>query len=164
MFTTPNEAIAYALHTSKIMAHRFLDDLKPGEFEYQPCPGANCAAWLLGHLTLVDRRTLKGLGILDLPNLPDGYENRFATTRTQAGTQDGYGDPKELVRLFDDHRDRLISAVLAADPAKLAEPPAFQTPMFADKGEGSLFMGLHTAMHMGQLSIIRRMLGYPPLA
>ena len=59
---------------------------------------------------------------------------------------------------------RLIAAIPKADPAKLAEPPTFQTPMFADRGEGFLFMGLHTAMHMGQLSIIRRMLGYPPVS
>ena len=164
MFTTPNEAMAYALCVSKVMLHRFVDDLKPSEFEFQPCDGANTAAWVLGHLTLVDRRSLAWLGVTDLPPLPDGYEQRFPTTRAKAGAQSGYGDPAELVRLFDAHRDRLIEAVLAADPARFAEPPAFQTPMFADKGEGMLFMGLHTAMHTGQLSVIRRMLGYPPVA
>ena len=146
------------------MTHRFVDDLKPAEFEFQPCDGANCAAWVLGHLTLTDRRSLAWLGVTDLPALPDGFEQRFVVTRTKAGEQKGFGDPKELVRLFDEHRVRLIAAVQAADPAKFDDPPPFQTPMFADKGEGMLFMGLHTAMHMGQLSVIRRMLGYRPVA
>jgi hypothetical protein len=164
VFKTPTEALVYSLSVSKFMTHRFVDDLKPAEFEYQPCPGGNCAAWVLGHLTLTDRRTLTWLGMTDLPSLPPGYEERFKTTRTVAGEQKGYGEPAELVRLFDDHRDRLIAAVPKADPAKFAEPPAFTTPMFSDRGEAVLFMGLHTAMHMGQLSVIRRMLGYPPAA
>lgn len=164
MFQTPNEAMAYALRVSKAMAHRFIDDLKPSEFEFQPCDGANCAAWVLGHLTLTDRRSLSWLGVSGLPAVPEGFERRFTVTRTMAEKQQGYGDPRELVRLFDEHRDKLVEALLAADPAKFHEPPTFQTPMFADKGEGYLFMGLHTAMHMGQLSVIRRMLGYPPAA
>lgn len=164
MFKTPTEAIAYSLSVSKKMAHRFLDDLKPAEFEVQPCPGANCVAWILGHLTMTDRRSLTWLGVTDLPPLPVGFEERFKTTRTTAGEQKGYGEPAELVRLFDDHRDRLIAALATADPAKFTEPPTFQTPMFADRGEGYLFMGLHTAMHLGQISAIRRTLGYPPAA
>ena len=166
MLATPNEAIAYALRASKALVHRFVDDLKPAEFEHQPLPGANCAAWVLGHLTLTDRRSLAWLGATDLPALPDGFEQQFTITRTKAGEQRGLGDPKELVRLFDEHRQRLIAAVRAADPSKFSDPPPFQMPMFAfaDKGEGMLFMGLHTAMHIGQLSVIRRMLGYPPVA
>ena len=164
MFKTPTEAIAYSLSVSKFMTHRFIDDLKPAEFEHQPCPGANCVAWILGHLTLTDRRSLAWLDATDLPPLPAGFEERFKTTRTTAGEQKGYGEPAELVRLFDAHRDQLIAAVPTADPAKFAEPPPFKTPMFSDRGEGLMFMGLHTAMHMGQLSVIRRMLGYPPVA
>jgi uncharacterized damage-inducible protein DinB len=164
VFKTPTEAIGYSLTTSKKMVHRFVDDLKPEQFEYQPCSGANCVAWILGHLALTDRRSLTWLGVTDLPPLPPGFEERFKTTRTTAGDQKGYGEPVELVRVFDEHRDRLIAAVPKADPARFTEPPTFQTPLFSDRGEGLLFMGLHTAMHMGQLSVIRRSLGYPPLA
>jgi hypothetical protein len=163
VFATPNEAIAYALRTSKMMLHRFLDDLKPAEFEHQPLPGANCAAWIVGHLTLTDRRTILALGGTDSPGLPAGFEERFATTRAQAGKQGGFGDPKELMRLFDAYRDRLIETVLAASVEKLREAPSVQVPLFSDKGEMTMFMGLHTAFHMGQATLIRRSLGYPPL-
>jgi hypothetical protein len=164
MFSSPKDAIAYALRTSKALFHRYLDDLKPHEFDHQPCPGGNSAAWVVGHLIRTDRRSLTWLGVADLPTVPDGFEERFAPTRAAAAGQGGYGDPKELMALFDAHRDRLIAAVLAADEAVLREPPSIQSPLFADKGEGLLFMGLHTAMHLGQVSIIRRSLGYPPIA
>ena len=163
MFATPLDTIVYNLEKSQALFHRYLDDLKPAEFEHQPCPGANCAAWVVGHLALVDRRRLTALGA-ELPPLPVGFEERFAATRAAAGTQGGYGDPKELVALFDRHRDKLIAAVRTADPAKLAAAVPTPHPMFADAGEATAFMGLHTAMHLGQITVIRRMLGYPPVS
>jgi hypothetical protein len=163
MFATPKDTIAYSLRTSKALFHRYLDDLKPQEFEHRPCQGGNSAAWIVGHLVRTDRRSLGWLGVTEVPAAPDGFEERFAPTRTAAAGQGGYGDPKELMALFDAHRDRLIAAVLAADDAKLREPPSFQSPLFADKGEATLFMALHTAMHLGQITIIRRSLGYPPI-
>jgi DinB superfamily len=163
MFANPKDAIAYSLRTSKALLHRYLDDLRPDEFEHRPCQGANNAAWIVGHLVRTDRRSLGWLGATDLPAVPEGFEERFAPTRTAAAGKGGYGDPKELVALFDSHRDRLIEAVLAADEAKLKEPPTFESPLFSDRGEGLLFMGLHTAMHLGQISSIRRSLGRPPI-
>ncbi len=163
MFKTPTDAIVYSLAASKKLIHRFLNDLKPDEFEYQPCAGANCAAWIIGHLTLTDRRSLTWLGVTDLPLLPEGFEERFKATRTPAGEQKGYGEPAELVRLFDVHRDKLTALLATADPAKFTEPPFSPNPLFADRGEGLLFMGLHTSMHVGQMTVIRRMLGYPPV-
>lgn len=164
MFASVPEAMAFALKKSHLMMHRMIDDLKPHEFEHQPFPGVNCVAWILGHLTLTDRRHLTWLGVTDLPPVPDGFDERFKVTRTTAVEQKGYGDPKELVALFDAHRRKLIDCLPTVDPARFLEPPSFQTPMFADRGEGTLFMGLHVAMHTGQISVIRRSLGYPPVA
>jgi hypothetical protein len=164
MFSTNIEAMAFALKKSQLLMHRYIDDLKPHEFEHQPFPGVNCVAWILGHLTLTDRRQLTWLGVTDLPPIPAGFEERFKVTRTAAVEQKGFGDPKELVALFDAHRQMLIDCLPTVDPAMFLEPPSFSTPMFADRGEGTLFMGLHVAMHLGQISVIRRSLGYPPLA
>ena len=68
MFTTPNGAIAYSLKASTMLFHRYVDDLKPTDFEHQPGPGVNCVAWIIGHLTLTDRQSLVGLGVTDLPH------------------------------------------------------------------------------------------------
>lgn len=164
MFENVREAIVYSLKASRILLHRYVDDLKPEEFEHQPAAGMNCISWILGHLILTDRRMFLWLGGTEVSPLKEGFEDLFKTTRTKAAQQTGYGNPQELIRLFDEHRERLIEMVRSADVAKFSEPPSFQTPMFANKAEASLFMGLHTAMHMGQVSMIRRSLGYPPLA
>jgi uncharacterized damage-inducible protein DinB len=165
MFTTPQEAIAFSLRSSKAMLHRFLDDLKPEEFQHRPCLGANSAAWIVGHLTSIDRGQLERLGVENLPEVPAGFKERFATTRAAAtGTQADFGQPEDLIRLFDRHRDLLIDNVHRIPASDLAAPPAMPSPLFSDRGESLLFLGMHTAMHMGQLTIIRRSLGRPPLA
>ncbi len=164
MFATPVDVIAFALRQSRTMIHRFVDDLKPGEFEHQPCDGANCAAWVLGHLALTDRRQLGWLGATDLPTLPVGFEERFVTTREKAVNQSGFGDPAELLRLFDTHRDALLAFLPLVSAGKLAEPLPVPRPLFSTVGEAALFMALHVAMHTGQLSVIRRSLGYPPVS
>jgi uncharacterized damage-inducible protein DinB len=165
MFNTPQEAIAYSLKCSKVMFHRFIDDLKPEEFNHRPCLGANSAAWIVGHLTSVDRSQLERLGVKPLPEVPTGFSDRFATTRAAAtGTLADFGPAHELVRLFDTHRDLLIEQLQKTSVESLQAAAPISTPLFADRGESLLFMGLHTTMHLGQLSTIRRSLGHPPVA
>ncbi len=165
MFTTPQEAIVFSLQASKLMFHRFIDDLKPEEFLHRPCLGANCAAWIIGHLTRTDRMQLERLGAGNLPELPGGFLEMYAATKAAAtGTTADFGPAQELVRLFDLHRDLLIEQAKSSPVEKFNDPPPWPTPLFKDRGESLLFMGLHTAMHMGQLSMIRRSLGRPPVS
>lgn len=165
MFTKPQEAIAYSLRSSKLMFHRYLDDLKPEEFQHRPCLGANNASWIVGHLTCIDRAQLEKLGVSNLPELPAGFTDRFATTKAAAtGTNADFGNPSDLIRHFDEHRDLLIKTVEHLPTNVLTSPPPQNSPLFSDRGESLLFVGQHTALHLGQLSIIRRSLGRPPLA
>jgi uncharacterized damage-inducible protein DinB len=165
MFPTPQEAIAYSLRTSKLMFHRFIDDLKPEEFLHRPCLGANCAAWIVGHLARTDRNQLKSLRSAGLPEVSEPFLEQFAATRAAAtGTTADFGPPQELVRLFDLHRDLLTERVKEMSREELTSAPPWPSPLFTDWSEALLFMGLHTSMHMGQLSMIRRSLGRPPVA
>lgn len=157
------ESIAFGLQTSQQLVLMMMDGLKPEEFERQPCPGANCLAWIIGHLTLTDRRSLTVLGATAFPSLPEGFEALFTTTRTVAGTQSGFPESTLLLELFNSHRQALIERVQQFDPARLAEPSPVQRPLFSTYHEMLLFLGLHTSMHVGQISTIRRFLGYAPL-
>ena len=77
---TPNDAIVHGLTASKRMLLWFVEDLTPAEYLHRPAANVNCVAWLLGHLTLSERRVLSGvLGVTDLPPLPDGFEQRFGS-------------------------------------------------------------------------------------
>ena len=162
MLATPNDAIAFALTASHARFHAFVDDLTPAEFEAQPVPGVNSVAWMLGHLALSDRRVLGLFGVTP-PALPDGFEAKFKTTKQAAVEQKGLGDPAALLAVFDAHRRALVEAVRAATPASLAAPLAAPHPLFGTVGEAAAFMAVHLGLHAGQVTVIRRALGYPPL-
>ena len=160
---TPNEAIAHGLNNSKLMLHRFTDDLKPDELLHRPTSKANCAAWLIGHLALTDRRMLVLLGQeAKLPKLPDRFEKRFSRDEGCPQASE-FGDASTLLPIFDQHRDLLIETIRSAKPEQLNKPVEKPMPMFKTLGELINFMSLHSAMHTGQITISRRSMGKPPL-
>jgi len=159
---TTNDAIAHNLVTSGVMLERFTADLTPGEYLHRPCADANCAAWLIGHLILTERSALARVGATDLPQLPDGFETRFSRDPAAPKASD-FGDVTILVPLFKRHRALLVDAVRRAAPERLASRLEKPHPLFATVGESLNFIALHVAMHAGQISIIRRSLGRPPL-
>ena len=158
---SPNDVLVHNLIATQLMVQRFTADLQPDEYLHRPTEKANCAAWTVGHLALSDRHVLKLLGA-DLPPLPEGFDNRFS--REEGCPQAGdFGDVSAVVPVFNAHRTRLIEAVKRATPEQFEKPMEKPHPMFKTLGEFVSFMSTHTAMHVGQITIIRRSLGRPPL-
>ena len=162
MPTTANDVIAHSLMMSQVMLHRFVDDLGPQEMLHRPTPKANCAAWLIGHLILTERHALARLGVSDVPPLPDGFEKRFS--RDEGCPQaNEFGDVSTLRALLDQHRNRTIGAVKRATSEQLDKPLDKPHPMFQTVGQFGNFVAAHVMMHAGQITIIRRSLGRPPV-
>jgi len=161
---TANEVLAHSLTGSARLLNRFCEDLKPEEYLHRPTAGANCAAWLIGHLTMTDRSALTRLGkpADGLPALPDGFDKRFARD-AEAPQAKSFGDVSLLVPLFNQHRDMLIGVVRILPAEVLDRPLEKPHPMFSTVWEMLNFLGLHAIMHAGQISTIRRSLGRPPM-
>ena len=163
MVRTLSEAVVEGLRVSDVLFQRYVADLKPTEWHFQPVPGMNTVAWVVGHLTLVEHRRATALGATGLPDLPAGFAERYGPTRQPAGAQPALDSPAELTRLFHAVRDRLRAAVREATPERLAAPLAPPHPLFATVGEATLFLPQHAALHFGQVTVLRRILGYPPV-
>jgi hypothetical protein len=160
---TPNELLAGGYRMGRQMVHMMTDDLTAEEFRHQPVPGANSAAWIVGHLAVVTRRTAERLGATDLPELTEEFIARFSVTKKPAAPQLDLGEKVELLALLDTCVEKLIAAVQAIPADALTNPPANPSPLAKNYGEALLFGTLHVAMHGGQLSTIRRSLGKPPV-
>ena len=158
---TPNDVLVHNLAATQLMVERFTADLQPGEYLHRPTPKANCAAWTVGHLALSDRHVLKQLGE-ELPPLPEGFDKRFSRAEGCPEAEE-FGDVSAIVPAFNAHRSRLIEALKRATPQQLAKPMEKPHPMFKTLGEYVSFMSAHTAMHVGQITTIRRSLGRPPI-
>ena len=161
---TPADAIVHSLTVSKNLLVRYCQDLSAEEYLHRPVPTANCVAWLLGHLTLSDRRAVSTVfGGENLPALPEGFDRKFSRAEGCPQASD-FGDVTNLLPLFLIHRDLLIEKVRTAAPEQLSDELEKPNPMFGTRGEMLSFIAVHTAMHAGQVTIIRRSLGRPPLA
>ncbi len=162
---TVNDALVASLTATTALFHRAVADLKPTEWHYQPVAGMNTVAWIIGHVTLIDHRRTTALGATGLPVLPDGFADRYGQTRKPAVTQTGLDSAALLTALFLQTRERFVAAARTATLEKLSEPLTAPHPLFADLGESVLFVsGPHAALHIGQITVIRRLLGYPPVA
>jgi hypothetical protein len=158
----PNDLLTSAYRMSRQLLHRMVDDLTDAEFGHQPVPGANSAAWIVGHLGVTARRTADRLGATGLPELTEEFVGRFSATRQPAREQRDLGTKAELLALFDGCVEKLIEALRALPVEALANPHAGGPAFATNYGEAVLFGTLHVAMHCGQLSTIRRSLGKPP--
>ncbi|MBX9581582.1 MAG: DinB family protein [Gemmataceae bacterium] len=162
---TPNDVIAASFRIAKGMLHRFADDLSAADFRHAPVPGANSAGWIVAHLALTFRRVAEKVGATDLPAVPDGLPEMAKTTGlAAAGEPPDFGPPADLLRFFDACADAATAAVRNVPPDQLAGPMPFKVPFAGNLAEGLLFVGgLHMTMHVGQLTLIRRSLGKPPV-
>jgi hypothetical protein len=159
---TANDILVHNLTVSQKLLQRYAADLAASEYLHRPTPKANCAAWLIGHLILTERRALNLYGVSDLPPVPDGFDKRFSRDEGCPQASE-FGDVMALLPLLDQHRSRLIEAVKHAPPALLDKPMEKPHPMFGSLGEFTSFVSHHVMLHVGQITIIRRSLGRPPL-
>lgn len=159
---TPNDVLAAGYRMSGRLLHRMVDDLTPEEWARQPVPGANSAAWVIGHLALTLRNGLRRMRAPDVPDFPADLEEKFKTTKQPAGEQTGYGDPKALLAVFDACLERFMALVRTL-PADALTAAAEGPPPATNRAEAIQFGALHIAMHTGQLSTLRRSLGKPPI-
>ena|SRR6185312_351787 len=160
---TKNECVAFALTSSQALLKFYVKDFSPADYVHRPIPQSNCTAWIIGHLTLTDRRALERTHATDLPLLPDGFQEQFGQGEGAPPRAADFGDTSILVPLFDAHRNRLIDMARQSSAEELNQPIGFQHPRFKTVGEMLIFMGVHTSMHSGQITTIRRSLGRPPL-
>jgi hypothetical protein len=160
---SPNDVIVNSLSVSQKLLNRYCEDLKPDEYLHRPCAGGNTPAWIIGHLILSERSALGRAGVTELPPLPEGFEKRFARDEAAPKASE-YGDVTQLIPLFNRHRDLLIDTVRGMSAEALAKPLEKPHPLIGSTvGEVLNFMGAHVAMHGGQITIVRRSMGKPPL-
>jgi hypothetical protein len=159
---SPTELLAGGYRMGRQLVHALTDDLTETEFKHQPVPGANSAAWIVGHLAVTARRTALRVGATGLPELTEEFIAPYSQTKKPAGVQTELGQKADLLKLLDVCVEKLMEAVRAIPSESFSAPPA-STPFATNYAEAVLFGAMHFALHCGQLSTIRRSLGKPPM-
>jgi hypothetical protein len=151
--------VAFISHT--------LGDLTDADMFVRPCPGANHAAWQLGHLIASEASVQKELAPSHAVSLPDGFSklyNMEANKQDDAAKFAPFNTKAQLLELFSKVREGTAAWVESMTPAQLDAPSPDKYKAWAGT-IGELVTGqmTHTMMHLGQFQVLRRKLGKPVL-
>jgi hypothetical protein len=158
----PAEALGLGISHATSIVMSYTEDLKGDEWVHRPCATANCAAWTLGHLIIAARGMMTRAGATDLPSLPEGFEKRFGRGE-DAPKASEFGDTSILRPLFKETHDRFAAVARGLSPEQLDKEINPDHPFFRTVGTMLAFAPVHIGTHAGQITIIRRSLGRPPL-
>lgn len=140
-------------------------DISEDELKQQPVPGTNPPIWILGHLAVATDYACKTLG---LPAAcPKAWHLDFGPGSTPLQMHDPVPTKEELMAAIRAGHQRVSEAAKKATPEQLAGPHNVKllagTPIETLGDILSHLMNTHEAMHIGQLSMWRRMTGRKPL-
>ena len=142
-----------------------LADVPDDQLDAQPAPGLHSVRWILAHLAIV---VDYGFKQLDLPFIcPKAWHVAYGPA-SQSGTDDRVVPSREeLLAAINDGYAKLCVALKDATPEKsgdLHEVELLKSTPLKTKGQlVSHILATHFATHLGQLSTLRRLLGYSPL-
>ena len=158
-----NETFTGMLSRNLEMMKMSLNDLSDADLLTRPVPGANHANWQLGHLISSEARMVAAARGAS-PELPAGFADRFK--KDTAGSNEASAFPKkqDLLDAFAKVRAASIewAKTLTAEQLDKDSPESIRA--FCPKvGHMPGVLAEHTAMHLGQIQVLRRKLGKPVL-
>jgi hypothetical protein len=142
---------------------RLVADLDDRQMALQPGGAVNHPAWVLGHLAFSFQGLGRELGLA--PWLPDVWKSFFGTDSKPKSEPGVYPAKATLLDHLFEGRRRLAAALTERGDEGLAGPlpdTRFRS-VFPTLGHAVVhILVAHTAMHVGQLIVWRKVMGLPP--
>jgi hypothetical protein len=139
-----------------------LNDFTDAEIFVRPAPGANHAAWQIGHLVSAETHMVSGFDPNAMPKLPEGFDKKFKKDTSSIDDPKFFGTKSELLGQLAKTRAATIAWVKTLKPVDLDKPaPEAMRSFCPTLGHVVALLPSHFAMHMGQMQVIRRKLGKP---
>jgi hypothetical protein len=144
-----------------------LDQTPMTEWFHQPPSGVSHVGWQVGHLAFAEYRLalwrLRGrqpqgealfwqefLRLFGLESVPDADPAKYPT---QA----------EIRAVLDRVHEQVLRELAGFGEADMDQPVAHPHPFAQTKLQALLWCAHHEMLHAGQIGLLRRQLGYPPL-
>jgi hypothetical protein len=155
------------LRRSRLFIKPFLADLRPEDWYWSPSQITTHVAWQVGHLAVAQYnmclRRIRGRTTGDEALISDGFIDAF-----KAGSKPEAEASKdlplvEIQRVFNGVHDQALAELADRDDAELDVPLEQPHPAFKTKLAAVEFCALHEMVHAGQIALLRRLMGKPPL-
>ncbi len=144
--------------------HMLIKDVADDRMTEQPLPDVNHPAWILGHLAFSTDRGRSLLGAEK--RLPTEWTTLFGPGSKTVVTRSTYPTKGELVLAVDEGFQHLRFAITATADELFAQPstnPFSKDILPTIKDAIAFLLTGHLGVHLGQLSMWRRMIGLPAM-
>lgn len=159
---TPSELAISALPGSLEMLKSHVSDFSEADMLVRPCPGANHTAWQLGHLASAERRLVNAYAGATIGSLPARFEEKFTKETAKLDDPKAFPSKAEILEVLSNSRAGTIAWAKSLKDSDLDRPGPEHLRRFAQTiGQLLVMTPVHTAMHLGQIQVIRRKLGRP---
>jgi hypothetical protein len=152
---------------SRKFTEQFLPDLTPAEWFWSPEQYPTHVAWQVGHLAVAQYnlclRRQRGRTAADESLISDAFIEAFKFGSQPANDRAQYPPLDEIKRVLDRVHEQSLSELEKCSDADLDEPLADPHPRFATKLGAVEFCSQHELVHAGQIAMLRRLMGKPPL-
>ncbi|MCC6424289.1 MAG: DinB family protein [Phycisphaerales bacterium] len=140
-------------------------DFSEADLFVRPVPGANHAAWQIGHLIVAETNLVNAFRPDTLPPVPPAIAERFTKSTASIDDPAKFGVTKQqLLDALVGVRANTVKWIKSLSPKDLDQPAPERLRNFApDLGQLIMMLSSHVIMHLGQVQVIRRKLGKPVL-
>lgn len=146
---------------------RFLNELPAADWFRMPPGGVTHVAWQVGHLAFAEYRLalerIRGPKRDDVNLLSASFLKCFGRDSVPDPDPATCPTPEEIRAVFDRIHERVLEELPTTPDDALDEAPVKPHMLCKTKLECLHWCSHHEAVHAGQIGLIRRLLGYPPI-
>lgn len=157
------ESKVYAFNLGYI--EQVVEDVSEYAMDKPAAPGVNPPVWILGHLAIAPDWGLQAMGKPAL--CPELWHKQFAPGSDPANIARPHPTKSELLSAIRRGHEAFTAAARNADSDAMSKPhsiPFLQGSPIKTVGDTvTLLMTAHDSVHIGQLSLCRRLRGKPHL-
>lgn len=139
-----------------------IEDFSEADMLVRPHPKANHTTWQLGHLFVAESMMVNGASPGKGFTLPSGIADKFTKETSVYDQREKFCSKSELMDLAESVRKASIEWVLGLSDHDFVKPgPQSMIEYIPTVGHLTTTIAEHLCMHLGQIQVIRRVLGKP---
>lgn len=146
---------------------RLLDNTKREDWFREPAEGVTHIAWQIGHLAMAQYRMaldrIRGSRSTDAELISEGFLKVFGKESVPDPRLSNELGAAEIVDVFDRVHEQLLQELPVLTDSELDEPVLKPHSLIKTKLWALLWCAQHEGVHAGQIALLRRLLGYPPI-
>ncbi len=167
MSRTRLQAAVDRLEMARRRVEDFTDDLTPDEWFWHPAEFTTHVAWQVGHLAVSEYnlclRRLRGRTQADETLIPDSFIEHFKLGSKPVAGSENYPPIAEIQRVSGAVHAQTLRELAALTDEELDVAVEQPHPVFQTKLGAVDYAPSHEMVHVGQIALLRRLMGKPAL-